>query len=452
MQISFHGATGEVTGSCSLLEAGEEKIIVDCGLFQGGEELDAQNFEPFKFDPMSIDGVIVTHAHLDHVGRLPLLVKSGFNKNIYSTPATAKLAELILRDALMVMEENYRRLGYPVLYDESDVSGAIALFKPVDYGQKQSIGRFEFVFHDAGHIFGSAFVEIKADGKKIVFSGDIGNTDMPILRETENLPDNLDLVVCESTYGARRHEAHTNAQREKIIETIILRSVKRGGVLMVPSFALERTQQLLYVLNELIDRKKLLPQMPIFLDSPLAIEATKIYRQYPKYYNQAARDLYKTDKDLFDFKCLRVTETIDESKKINHTPGSKIIIAGAGMMNGGRILHHALRYISDSSNTLLFIGYQARGTLGRKILEGVSQVKIFAERVPVNCHLEAMGALSAHADGDKIIDWLSGAQFAPKKVIFNHGEIPQAEVIALRVAKEIKIKASIADSETNIEV
>ncbi len=453
MKISFHGAAEEVTGSCSLIETKQTKVLVDCGMFQGDEKNEEKNFNEFKFNPEQLDAVIVTHAHLDHVGRLPLLINAGYDKEIYATLATIELAKLILEDALHVMEYEYRKTGKAILYDLTAVEKTISQFVPLKYEENKILSdEINFTFHDAGHIFGSAFVEMNIEDKRVVFSGDIGNTDVPILRNTTVLPDNLDLVICESTYGGRVHEAKSNAERELIIERFIINGMKRGGVIMIPSFALERTQQLLYILNDLVDRKKVIPRIPIFLDSPLAIRATEVYREFPEYYDEEAMKLYKADDDLFDFRDLTTCLTREESKKINVMKGQKIIIAGAGMMNGGRIIHHAKRYLSDSSNTLFFIGYQAKGTLGRKILEGASQVTILKDKIPVKCNIEAMGALSAHADQEKILDWLGGGNGLPKKVVFNHGEVDQAGIVSDRIQSEFGIETSIANIEMVIEL
>ena len=455
MHISFCGAAGEVTGSCNLVETKKSKILVDCGMFQGDEESENKNYEKFNFEPSQLDAVIITHAHLDHVGRLPLLVQGGYEGKIYCTPATTGLAQLILEDALAVMEYEYRKMGKTPVYDSTAVEETILRFENVDYDIKQSISTKEdgyFTYREAGHIFGSAFVELEIDGKHVVFSGDVGNTDVPILRDTAPIPNDLDLVVCESTYGGRIHEAKDNEMRESIVERVVGSVIKKGGVLMIPSFALERTQELLYTLNNLIDRKKSIPRAPIFLDSPLAIRATEVFRMYPQYYNKRATRLYQADDDLFQFPGLTFCESREESKKINSTPGTKIIIAGAGMMNGGRIIHHAKRYISDTANTLLFIGYQARGTLGRKLLEGTSQVNILGDKIPVKCHIEAIGALSAHADQDKILDWLGGAKTLPKKVIFNHGETDQADILADKASTDLGIEVGVAEIDREYEI
>jgi len=451
MKISFHGAAQEVTGSCNLIEFKNKKILIDCGMFQGGEFNEEKNHEPFYFDPKELSTVIVTHAHLDHVGRLPLLIKFGYTGYIHATPATIDLAELILEDALHVMQYNSVKTGSPVLFTESDVAGVMAQFKPIDYYKEyEPSPGCKFKFHDAGHIFGAAFVELDIDGKKIVFSGDIGNVEVPILRETDNLPADVDLVVCESTYGDRVHES--TEEREIIIKEEVERALKAGGVLMIPAFSLERTQELLYHLNDLIDRQHKLPRIPIFLDSPLAIKATEVYRKYPQYYDQDARKLYLKDDDLFQFPGLEMTMSRDESMKINRTTGSKIVIAGSGMMNGGRIVHHALRYLSEKENTLLIVGYQAYGTLGRDILEGKSPVKVLNERVKVKCNVRAIGALSAHGDREKMLDWLSSGGTMPKKVILNHGEPMASEALQKRLKSELNVDVLVAKREKEFEV
>jgi len=478
MNISFHGATGEVTGSCNLIETKKYKILVDCGMFQGGKFNEEKNHKKLPFNPAKLNAVIITHAHLDHIGRLPLLIQGGYQGLIYTTPATVDLAKLILEDAVGVMEENYRRYGTRILYGEVEVAETLQRFKVVDYGEPttppnppfataiagsrlggikggkstKTVANPVFTLHDAGHIFGSAFVEIQADGKKVVFSGDVGNTDVPILKETENLPKDIDVLVCESTYGGRIHEVRTNIHRAEVVEGVITEALGRKGVLMIPSFALERTQELLYVLNDLIDRRKVLPRVPIFLDSPLAIGATEVYRKYPEYYDKEADKLFKADDDLFDFPGLTFCETREESKKINHVPNPKIIIAGAGMMNGGRILHHAKRYLSDRFSTLLFIGYQAEGTLGRQILNGSKQAKIMDKRIPVKCKIKAVGALSAHADQEKLVDWIGSGSTMPKKVYLNHGETDQGKVLAERLRGELRVDVEVVSKGMKVEI
>ncbi len=454
MFLSFFGAAGEVTGSCNLLETKDYKILIDCGMFQGSEFSDKKNHQELSFNPQELSAVIVTHAHLDHVGRLPLLIRGGYQGPIYATQPTIELAKLILEDALQVMEENYLRFGSPVLYDMIEVAKTLQQFKAVEYGEEVSQHNGSFTFHDAGHIFGSAFVEINIEGKKIVFSGDIGNEDMPIVKDSEVLPEDVDVLVCESTYGGHIHEANTFEQREKIIKKIITESLKHKGAILIPSFALERTQELLYILNDLVDRQHILPNVPIFLDSPLAIRATRVYRKYPRYYDKQATEWFKEDKDLFSFPGLTYCENKEESKKINHVPCPKIIIAGAGMMNGGRILHHALRHLTDPESTLLFIGYQATGTLGRKILNGQSPVNILGEHIPVKCNIKAIGALSAHADQNRLLSWVGSAdgKKGPQKIFLNHGEPKEAMALSALLKENLGAKVVLAEMGKKIKI
>ncbi|OGH93222.1 MAG: hypothetical protein A2563_01285 [Candidatus Magasanikbacteria bacterium RIFOXYD1_FULL_40_23] len=450
MRLSFYGAAGEVTGSCNMFAAEGKKFLVDCGMFQGNQLNEEKNREPFPFNPAELTGVIATHAHLDHVGRLPLLVKNGFEGAFYATPPTIELIELILEDALHIMIYNHNHHGAEILYDSSDIAKVMLQFKAVDYGKKTLLSPgVYFTLHDAGHIFGSAFVEVEAEGKKVVFSGDVGNISVPILRDTEDLPKGVDALVCESTYGNRLHES--SDKREELLVSEITTALSRGGTLMIPSFSFERTQELIYELNELIDRRHLLPRVPIFLDSPLAIKATRVYLKYPKYYDAEADRLLKNDDELFNFPGLIMTETVEESKRINHTPSPKIIIAGSGMMNGGRILHHALRYLSDEKNTLLIIGYQSEGTLGRKIMEGYSPVEVMGEHVAVHCHVSSIGALSAHADENKFVKWIGGKHI-PKKVFLNHGEPAVSEVLAKKLQDDLGVEAMPVKAGMEAEV
>jgi len=420
MYIQFAGANREVTGSCHLLEVGDKKILVDCGMFQGGDFNEQKNHDDFPFDPHSIDAVLVTHAHLDHVGRIPKLIKEGFAGRIYMTEATKEFARLIWEDAYRIMEYNNRKFDHPILYDMQDIAHAIALCHGIDYHDTIEITKdITAIWYDVGHIFGSAFVVVRAEGKTIAFSGDVGNDNVPILKTTEKLPP-IDYLLCESTYGDRVHEDIDT--RRKVLLNLIVDGVKRGGTIMVPAFSLERTQEFLYELNKLSEYDKILPQIPIFLDSPLAIDATDVYKKYPRYYDSEAKELHEEGDDFLQFPQLQITYTKQESQKINHVPGPKMVIAGAGMMNGGRILHHAIRYLPDPHSTLIIVGYQAHGTLGRALYEGARQVKIFGEHVDVRCTIQAIGALSAHGDREKLLRWIGEAKKTLKRVFLVHGE------------------------------
>lgn len=451
MKISFYGAAGEVTGSNSLLEADGHKILIDCGMWQGSEFNAKKNFDSLPYDPKEISAVLVTHAHLDHVGRLPLLAKNGYAGFFYATPATIELAQLIMEDALAIMTYDHQKFGKPILFKKTDIDTVMRQFKPIDYYQNfELMPGIMIKFYDAGHIFGSVFIEIKAEGKKIVFSGDIGNINVPILRDTDSLPAGLDAVVCESTYGDRLHESAES--RQKIIEAIVTEAIDQGGVLMIPSFSLERTQELIYDLNNLIDRKHLLPRVLIYLDSPLAINAIKVYRKYPAYYDEEANQFFKSGDDLFQFPGLTLTKSTEESKIINEASSPKIIIAGSGMMNGGRIMHHAQRYLSKRKNTLLIIGYQANGTLGRRILNGETPVSVDGKIVPVNCQVKAIGALSAHGDQKKLLSWLASSSGLPKKVYLNHGEPEASAALQKMITENIGIKTEAVSPSLTVEI
>lgn len=450
MYLTFLGAAREVTGSCTLVTGDRHRILIDCGMFQGRDFIDPRNGEEFPFDVKNLTAVVVTHAHLDHVGRLPLLIKAGYRGSIYATPATIDLLEFILHDAFEIMHYNHEKFGSALLYELTDIALVREQCKPLNYYETRALGldhEVSIKLYDSGHIFGAAFVELVLEGKRLMFSGDVGNIRVPLLRDTDPVPAGLDVLVCESTYGGRVHESVE--VRQVMIERLVREALARGGVLMIPSFSLERTQELLYDLKELIDRQHVFPGVPIFLDSPLAIDALSVYRKYPGYYDAEASRYFKEGEDVFNFQGLVLTRTREESKRINQVPGPKIIIAGAGMMNGGRILHHALRYLSDDRSTLLIVGYQAAGTLGRQILEGHSPVKVLGEMVQVRCRIQAIGALSAHADQRKLLSWILAAHPAPRQVFVNHGEPESSLALALKL-KDQGIVAEVAEPSRQI--
>jgi metallo-beta-lactamase family protein len=440
MKISFLGAAREVTGSCYLVETDRSRLLVDCGMFQGSHFASASNFKAFDFDPKTIDAVAVTHGHLDHVGRIPKLMKEGFRGPVYATPPTAKIAHIVLDDALQVMRDDVERKGTEMLYEKEDVEGAAQALHPVDYSKKITLDGLSFRFRDAGHIFGSSFIEVEeAGGARAAFSGDLGNIDVPILRPTAQL-FSTDALIVESTYGNRIHEDESTRQTK--LKEAIISTIRQNGVLIIPAFAVERTQQVLYELNHLVEHKHI-PPVDIYLDSPMAIRITEVIKQHPEYYDTEARKLAATGDDLFDFPGLHISMTRDDSKRINDAPRPKVIISGAGMMNGGRIQHHLVRYLSDPHSTVLIIGYQAEGTLGRRLYSGEKKVDVLGEHINVKANITSIGAYSAHADQHGILSWIKNAEAAPKQVFCTHGEEDAAAALATRITEELRIPADV---------
>ncbi len=449
MTLTFHGGARTVTGANYLLEAGKIKILIDCGLFQGVHFSEEKNHEPFPFDPKEIDAVILTHAHIDHSGRLPKLFREGFRGKIYSTSPTKDLAKLMLDDSAGIMRHEAKDMNSKPLFDENDVTRTMDSFYGIDYGETIDVGGgISALLRDAGHILGSAMVEVVYNGKKIVFSGDMGNPPTPLLKPTEFIHE-ADWVVIESTYGDRIHE--DRLKRKQIFEDVIEESMRKGGVLMIPSFALERTQELLYELNELVENNRV-PRVPVFIDSPLAIRATDVYKRYQNYFNKEATDLIASGDKLFQFPGLKFTRTVEESKAINEVRAPKIIIAGSGMSNGGRILHHERRYLSDPKSTILFIGYQAAGTLGRRIFDGAAKVNIYREQIPVRCQVKAIGGYSAHADQETLIRWLKHVKKPIQKVFAVQGEEEPAFALVQMIRDKLGIEAEAPELGDKFEL
>ncbi len=391
------------------------------------------------FDASTIDALVITHAHLDHVGRIPKLVKEGFRGKIYATPPTVKLAKIVLEDAFKIMKSDFKRDFRPLLYQEEDIERAFSFFVPLDYSREIEVGDLKFRLRDAGHIFGSSFVEIwEKGGASVAFSGDVGNDGARVLRPTAQLAA-LDAIVIESTYGNRIHEDEST--RSKKLKTVIQRTAKKDSVLLIPAFAIERTQQILYEMNHMVESGEL-KAMDTYLDSPMAIRATRVMKEYPQYYDKDALRRISTGDDLFDFPGLSLTETVSESKSINMARRPKIIISGSGMMTGGRIQHHLIRYLSHKDNTVLIIGFQAQGTLGRKIYRGDKVVNILGERVRVKAHVESIGAYSAHADQKKLLSWVQNAAGKPKKIFCNHGDEDAAIALAEKMKETLGIEAT----------
>lgn len=439
IKLKFLGAAQNVTGSRHLLEANGTKILVDCGLYQE-RQFRARNWEPFTCSPESLDAVLLTHAHLDHCGLLPKLVKDGFKGRIYCTAATAEIVQIILLDSAHLQEEDakykrkrhkrQKRKGpYPVepLYTIADAEACFPQFSTVKYRQPVEIAPgFEATFCDAGHVLGSSIIKVKIshDGQDriVIFSGDIGRPDRPIVQDP-SIVEQADYVLVESTYGDRVHEGPEDTK--KLIAEVINSTKQAGGNIIIPSFALERSQELLYYINELLVEKAI-PQMPVFLDSPMASRITKVFKKHIELYDEEMTEFVKRHKSPFEFQGLKMAGTSDESKAINHLRGTIMIIAGSGMCTGGRVKHHLVNNITKPENTIMFVGYQAVGTLGRRIVNGEKEVRILGQEYPVKARVARINGFSAHADKEELFEWLSGLKKPPKKVFVIHGESKSA--------------------------
>ncbi|MDP2648466.1 MAG: MBL fold metallo-hydrolase, partial [bacterium] len=390
-KLTFCGGTGAVTGANFLLEYGESpeggKLLVDCGSYQGDREMEKSNAMPFPYDPKSVGTLLVTHAHQDHIGRIPKLVRDGFCGVIHSTPATRDLSEVMFEDALGIMERHAQQFGREPLYAKEDVERALSLWQTRDYHDAFVVGDADAMFLDAGHILGSALVRLSRSGRTILFTGDLGNTPEPLLRDTEHAESSGEphYIVMESVYGDRLHEGR--AERREFLRTVIEDVRRRSGVLLIPSFSIERTQVLLYELNSMVEDGQM-RSLPIYLDSPLARRVTDVFRKYPKLFNGIAQARIESGDDLFSFPGLEVIKNTGESRAIHKTRNPKIIIAGAGMSSGGRIRSHEREYLGDKNATVLFVGYQTPGSLGRRIQDGTREVEIDGTRVKVRAQIE----------------------------------------------------------------
>lgn len=439
MKISFYGGVGSVTGANYFLQGGGAKVLVDCGLYQGSHYAERQNFEQFPYAPESVQAVFITHAHIDHIGRLPKLLKDGFTGTIYSTPATRDFAELLLLDSEHILAKEAEREGQSRLCTVEDVGRVMSVWRGVLYHTPMELAGLRAEFFDAGHVLGSAVVKITTEGKTILFSGDLGNYPAPIIRPTEMF-DAADYCVIESTYGDRTHEGE--GVRQETLENVIEDVARERGVLLIPAFALERTQEILYHMNRLFEEGRV-PRMPVFVDSPLAIKLTAIYKKYESGFNKETYHLVRSGDDIFNFPGLRLTLTTEESKSINSAPPPKIIIAGSGMSQGGRILHHERRYLPDPTTTILFVGYQARESLGRRIADGSPTVRIFGEEVPVRSRRVMLPAYSAHADQPRLINWIRPMRTSLKKVFVVQGEGEASEALAQKIRDELAVPAVV---------
>jgi metallo-beta-lactamase family protein len=436
MEIAFHGADHGVTGSCHLLRCGGKQVLIDCGLYQGGREIEEENREPFGFDPADIDYLLLTHAHLDHCGRIPLLVKQGFKGEIITTAASRELAKLVLLDSAHLQEDEAewrarksKRHGKhkgPIepLYTTLDALNSLDYFgQTAQYNQPVELSDgIRATFLDAGHILGSASILLELDEggqhRRVLFSGDLGYSQRVILRDPVT-PDAVDVVVMETTYGDRLHKS-LQPSIDELYEAIH-DTFRRGGNVIIPSFALERTQEILYYLREGIEEDALPKSMQVFLDSPMAISATEIFRRHPECYDDDARELFTNGTDPFAMPGLHFTRETAESMALNRIGGGAVIIAGSGMCTGGRVRHHLKHNLWRHDCSVVFVGFAAYGTLARRIVDGAAEVRIFGEDIPVRAHVYTIGGFSAHADRDELLAWHAKLG-KPERTFLVHGE------------------------------
>jgi len=436
--ITFYGGAGEVTGANFLLVDGLSglRILVDCGLFQSSKSFDRKNQADFAYDPRRIDYLFITHAHLDHIGRIPKLVRDGFRGPIYSTPPTKEIAEISLRDSLSLFRKE-NETDEP-LFDHHDIAQALSQWHPAEYGEVINLKEgLRVTLKDAGHILGSAMFEFARGENRAVFTGDLGNSPSPLLPDTEAIVD-INYLVMESVYGDRNHE--DRSARHHLLEDAIEDTVRTGGTLMIPAFSVERTQEILFEIENMMEQSRI-PLVPVFLDSPMGIGVTAVYKKYARYFNEAVRDQIAKGDGIFHFAQLHQTLTTDESKAIFQANSKKIVIAGSGMSTGGRILHHEKHYLSDPKSTLLLMGYQQVGTLGRLLQDGAKTVKIMGEEIAVRARVIVINGYSAHKDSDRLIEFVDQTKSTLKEVFLVMGEPKSSMFLAQRLRDYLGVSA-----------
>lgn len=435
MKIEFSGGAGTVTGSSHLFTVGDHKILLDCGLYQGGDAK-ARGNDEFPFDPKEIEYLVLSHAHIDHSGRIPMLYKQGFRGRVIASPPTVDLCNIMLRDSAFIQEqdaerENRRRLRgkqalVKPLYNIKDAEEVLKQFESLDYDiEREVFPGLRLRFQDAGHMLGSSFVELwikneEGEEVKVVFSGDIGNHNVPLITEPHYVPD-ADIVIMESTYGNRFHEPQVN-ENIKLLD-MINSTVRNGGNVIIPSFAVGRAQEIIYILNEFAEAGKLDPRVQVYVDSPLASKATEIFEKNSRYFDQAAQDRMAKGDNVLEFPQLHFTEDVEESKELNKTLSGMVVISASGMAEAGRIRHHLKHNLWRQECTIIFVGYQAAGTLGRIILEGKKVIKLFGEDIAIEAKIEQLFGLSGHADKNGLIQFAEAfTTKRPKKVFLVHGD------------------------------
>ena len=468
MKIQFCGASDGVTGSCHLIRTEKHQILLDCGQFQGGKVEEQKNFEEFPFDPTEIDCMILSHAHIDHCGRIPLLVKRGFKGDIYCTDATADLLEVMLKDSGYIHEKEAewknkknQRAGRPLvepLYTFNDAMDSLKYVKPVLYDQLIEINEdMKIVFNDAGHILGSAITEIwVSEGEevsKIVFTGDLGVMERPILRNPVKIKK-ADYVIMETTYGNRLHPS--NSLNVKELMDIIRKTAKRGGTTVIPSFAVGRTQELIYELNRVYDSdseyRKDFEDLMVYIDSPMATTATEVFKRNAQVFDEETKEFITRGDNPLDFKNLQFTRSSQESMMLNANNKPKVIISASGMCEAGRIRHHLKHNLWDARNSIIFVGYQAEGTLGRMLVEGAKEITLFNEKVECKAEIHNLEGFSGHADRDGLIDWLKGLEKQPKQIFLVHGEMDAKEEFAKSVKEEVGFDTVVVKGNSEYEL
>ncbi|MGH9442481.1 MAG: MBL fold metallo-hydrolase RNA specificity domain-containing protein [Thermoanaerobaculia bacterium] len=442
-RLSFFGACGTVTGSRFLLESDGKKILVDCGLFQGGSALRQLNWERPPVDPRSVDAILLTHAHIDHTGYLPRFVRDGYAGPVYCTAPTKALLTYLLPDAGRLQEEEAsfaNRKGYSrhkpalPLFDENDARAALKLLRPVAFDQSTPLApHVDCAFHRVGHILGAGFIRVQAGSVSVLFSGDVGRKHVPILKDPEPIVS-ADYVLLESTYGDRSHPQESPLAS---LERVAARVVSNRGVLLIPAFAVGRTQEILFYLRELQRDRKIPADLPIFVDSPMAVSAVEIYRSFTSEHDFETTRLESANESPIEGGSVRLMRTVEESKSLNRLKGPAVIISASGMLSGGRILHHLVQRLPDPDTTLLFVGYQAEETLGRFIENGARRIRIYGQSVEVRARIEQIPALSAHADQGELLEWFSRIPGKPRRTYLVHGEEPARIALAARIRSEL---------------
>jgi metallo-beta-lactamase family protein len=463
--LEFWGGVGTVTGSKYLIEAERGRVLVDCGLFQGLKELRERNWQDPPFDPKSLDAVLITHAHIDHTGYLPRLVAQGFNNPIYCSRGTADLLKILLPDAARLQEEDadYRNRhnltkhepALP-LYTEEDARAAIQMIQPMgNTGERVEVAPgIRAGFRIAGHILGSSLVLVEIDGagddgkgRRVLFSGDLGHYDQPIIHDPVP-PPACDYLLVESTYGDRLHDTENP---KDALTRIINDAVARKGAVLIPAFAIGRTQELIYLIRELEDEKRI-PILPVRVDSPMAAAATQVYSHRTEEQDEDYASVLARREHPLRTHSMVTASSREESKRLNDEEGTRIIISASGMMTGGRVLHHARRILPDSNATIVFVGYQAAGTTGRRIIDGQREVKIMGQFTPVHCHIERIGGFSAHADWKEVLRWLEGMPAAPRRVFNTHGEPEAAQAMRDHIAERFGWRVDVPQYGDKVEL